>query len=183
MSIICGLLLTVSTSCLIAPSDKILDLENTSFLKRLYFMFMMMSILSYYLAIMLNTILLVSLNGVGRDSDKIRIFLKFDFIPVITNIFFQFGYFFLMWGISCSLYLFAGSHICIVFATLTTVIGGFVPIILNTIFMSVGHVIMHWYRTDPEDFKRKLMFKVNELQKEHLSKIISNSDIESSKIN
>ena len=147
-------------------------------------MFSMMSVICYFFSIMLNTILLMSLNGVGRDSDQLKIYLRFDWVPTFTITLFALGYFFLVWGISCSLYLFAGTNICIAFTTLTTFIGGFVPIFLNNcIFIKVGHVIQHWYKSNPEDFKRKLIHKIHELQKEHMAKMVSNSDIENSKSN
>ena len=84
ISIICGLLLTDSFSCILTPHDLLLALDNEDPVKITYFSFMIASIIFYITCIGLSSMFLINLVSVVRDSDKLRILSKLRFVPTIA---------------------------------------------------------------------------------------------------
>lgn len=114
---------------------------------------------------MSSTMLLMTLSGVVRDSDKLRVFKRLGGIPLISISLFSAGYFTLVWGLSCATYTIFGTKLSIIFACVTTGIGGLLPIFLNNCcFLKIGHVIHYWYKHDREDFLAKIEHKINKLE-------------------
>ena len=108
ISIICGLLLTVSFSCILTPHDVLLALDNDDSIKVAYFSFMIASIIFYFACIMLSSMFLINLASVARDSDKFKILGKLGFVPTTAYTSFGLGYFTLIWGLTCHLYVLFG---------------------------------------------------------------------------
>jgi hypothetical protein len=140
----------------------IISLENDNEAKIAYFSFVLSSILFYFLSIMSSTMLLMTLSGVVRDSDKLRVFMRLSRVPLISIFLFSAGYFTLVWGLSCAVYVAFGTTLSIIFASVTTGVGGIIPILLNNCyFLKIGHVIHYWYKHDRDDFLVKIELKIN----------------------
>ncbi|CDW74500.1 UNKNOWN [Stylonychia lemnae] len=169
ISIIAGLLLTVSFPCIISPPDKIIELDNEDWVKQCYFAGILSSIISYFLCIMLNTIMVMNISVASRDSDMIRLYMRLHRIPLIAYIIFGLGYFFLVLALGLSTYTIFGLKSAIAWTVLTGAIGGLVPFILNNGWvLHIAHVIKYWQKNNPQDFLAKMEMKINQIERESL---------------
>ncbi len=80
VSLISGLFITISIDLIFNPSEKLLLPENSK-LKDSFFAFVTVSILCKVLTILYHSSLTMNLSRAARDSDKIRLFIRFHWIP------------------------------------------------------------------------------------------------------
>eukprot|EP00347_Sterkiella_histriomuscorum_P015681 403356097 len=169
ISIVSGLLLTISFSCLISPNDAVLSLDNGDWVKQGYFAGILASIIGYFISIMLNTIFLMNMAVAARESDSLKLFLKLHRIPLISYTLFGLGYMFLICAIALSTSVMFGETSGIIFLVVGVSIGGIFPFALNNMWaLKLAHVIQYWQKNDNEDFQKKIEWKINEMQEQHL---------------
>ena len=118
---------------------------------------------------MLSSMFLINLVSVARDSDKLRILSKLRFAPTIAYTTFALGYFTLIWGLTCHLYILFGKPACIGFIVMCSVVGGIFPLLLNNCYMlKIGHSTFYWYKKHREDYLSRMVYLVDKMEEKHI---------------
>lgn len=91
ISIVSGLLMTVTLTGALAPPANIAAYDNTYWAKQAYMACIILSSVGFISSILLNTIFLLNLSTTARLSDMLKLYLTLGRVPLITIILFSVG--------------------------------------------------------------------------------------------
>ena len=105
------------------------------------------------------------LNAAAREADKLHTLLKLGKIPILSFTLFFIGNCSLVLGGSFSISIIYGVNSQIIWCVIATFVAVAFLFINIIVFMPVGHIKRCWYKKDPDDFREKMDWLMEKLEK------------------
>lgn len=146
------------------PSEQIIKRDNEDWVKAGYFAGILLSTAGFFFSIMINTIFLMNMSTTARASDMLKLYLTLRRVPLISLIFFGAGSVGLFLALSLSTYVLFGLKPAIAYCVVLMT-GSIVFFYINNGWiLKVSHVVYYWRDTHPEDYKKKILTKIDEFE-------------------